>query len=80
MPADSRADSAVTVWASTFVPAKSPIAGYGQDGYSVAWVDTPEGRLQVLVSGPRPVPGAVGRLRPHTLGDTTVDLFEADPA
>ncbi|ORA18859.1 hypothetical protein BST16_01570 [Mycobacterium asiaticum DSM 44297] len=80
MPAESGADSPATVWAATFVPAKSPIAGYGQDGYSVAWVDTPNGRLQVLVCGPRPEPGTVGRLRRHTFGDTEVDLFEAGPA
>ncbi|OBI72429.1 hypothetical protein [Mycobacterium asiaticum] len=80
MPVDSRADSSATVWAATFVPAKSPIPGYGPDGYSVAWVDTPDGRLQVLVSGPRPEPGTLGRLRREIFGETEVDLFEADPA
>ncbi len=71
------ADRPATVWASTFVPGKSPIPGYGEDGYSVAWVDTPDGRLQVLVSGPRPAPGTVGRVVEETLGDDTVILFEA---
>ncbi len=72
------ADRPATVWASTFVPGKSPIPGYGQDGYSVAWVDTSDGRLQVLVSGPRPVPGTVGRVVEKTLGDDTIILFEAE--
>lgn len=79
MPAESHAAPTVTVWAATFVPSKSPIAGYGQDGYSVAWVDTPDGRLQVLVSGARPVPGTVGRLRTETFGEAKVVLFEAEP-
>lgn len=78
MPTESRAEISATVWASTFVPSKSPIAGYGQDGYSVAWVDTSDGRMQVLVLGPRPAPGTAGRLRTHIYGDTNVDLFEAD--
>lgn len=73
-------DLTAMVWASTFVPAKSPIPGYGQDGYSVAWVDTPDGRLQVLVLGPRPEPGTVGRVVEKTLGDTATVLFEGDPA
>jgi len=80
VPADRPADLAATVWASTFVPSKSPIPGYGQDGYSVAWVDTPDGRLQVLVSGPRPAPGTVGRIVEQTLGETKILLFDADPA
>ena len=74
MPADLTA----TVWAATFVPSKSPIPGYGQDGYSVAWVDIPDGRMQVLVSGPRPAPGTVGRVVDRYLDDTKIPLFEAD--
>jgi hypothetical protein len=73
-------DSSATVWASTFVPSKSPIPGYGEEGYSVAWVDTPDGRLQVLVSGPQPAPGTVGRIVEKTFGETKVTLFEADSA
>ncbi|QLL08903.1 hypothetical protein [Mycobacterium vicinigordonae] len=80
MPAKQSADCTATVWASTFVPSKSPIIDYGQDGYSVAWVDTSDGRLQVLVSGPRPAPGSVGLLRTQTLGEAEVVLFQADPA
>lgn len=72
------ADRPATVWASTFVPRKSPIPGYGQDGYSVAWVDTSDGRLQVLVSGPCPAPGAVGRVVEKTLVDDTIILFETE--
>lgn len=68
-----------TVWAATFVPSKSPIPGYGGNGYSVAWVDTRNGRLQVLVSGPRPTPGAVGRVLERELNGTKTLLFEADP-
>lgn len=80
MPADKSTDATVTVWASTFVPSKSPISGYGEEGYSVAWVDTPDGRLQVLVSGPRPAPGTVGRVVEKAFGETKTALFEADPA
>lgn len=76
MPADRPA----TVWASTFVPSKSPLADFGQDGYSVAWIDTVDGRRQVLVSGPRPGPGTTGHLIESTLGDADVELFVADPA
>lgn len=76
MPADHPA----TVWASTFVPSKSPLADFGQDGYSVAWIDTADGRRQVLVSGTRPAPGTTGRLTESTIGDTDVELFVADPA
>lgn len=72
-------DPTATVWASSFVPTKSPIPGYGQDGYSVAWVDTPDGRLQVLVLGPKPEPGTVGRVVEKTLGDTATLVFEGDP-
>ena len=75
MPAERLA----TVWASTFVPAKAPLADYGQDGYSVAWVDTADGRHQVLVSGSRPDPGTKGRLVESTVGDANVELFVADP-
>ncbi len=71
------ADRPATVWASTFVPGKSPIPGYGQDGYSVAWVDTSDERLQVLVSGPRPAPDTVGRVVEKTLADNVIVLFEA---
>lgn len=67
-----------TVWAATFVPSTSPIPGYGMDGYSVAWVDTSDGRLQVLVSGPRPAPGTVGRVVERELEETKTLLFEAD--
>ncbi|MCV7060655.1 hypothetical protein H7I76_09215, partial [Mycolicibacterium vaccae] len=35
---------------------KSPYPDHGQDGYSVAWVDTDAGRFQVLVDGARPAP------------------------
>ena len=80
MPVDQTTGVPATVWASTFVPSKSPIPGYGQDGYSVAWVDTAEGRLQVLVSGPRPEPGTRGSVVETLFGETKVALFEADPA
>ena len=76
----SAAESMATVWSSTFVPSKSPYPEFGQDGYSVAWVDSEQTRLQVLVEGPRPAPGTTGRLVERTLGDATVDVFVADPA
>jgi hypothetical protein len=69
-----------TVWSSTFVPAKSPHPEFGQDGYSVAWVDTGAGRLQVLVDGARPDPGTAGVLVTTTLGDEAVQVFVADPS
>jgi hypothetical protein len=69
-----------TVWSSTFVPAKSPYPDFGQDGYSVAWVDTAAGRFQVLVDGARPDPGAAGTLVTTALGDDEVDMFVADPS
>ena len=69
-----------TVWAATFVPSKSPIPGYGQEGYSVAWVDTVDGREQVLVAGPRPSPGVTGRLVMTSMGEMKVAVFEAKPA
>ncbi|BBZ71807.1 hypothetical protein [Mycobacterium paraseoulense] len=80
MPADPPSDETATVWASTFVPSRSPIPEFGQEGYSVAWVDTCDGRVQLLVSGPRPGPGAVGRIVERKLGEAEVLLFEADPA
>ena len=80
MPADKSTDVTATVWAATFVPSKSPIPGYGQDGYSVAWVDIPDGRLQVLVSGSPPAPGAKGRIVERDFGETTTPVFEPDPA
>ncbi len=66
------------VWSSTFVPSKSPFPEYGQDGYSVAWVDTTTGRIQVLVDGPRPAPGAAGRIVSKSLGDDAVEMFVED--
>lgn len=80
MPANESDMSPATVWASTFVPSKAPLPGYGEDGYSVAWVDTPHGRLQVLVVGPCPAPGTAGRVVERTFGETKAALFEADPA
>lgn len=74
----STPETTASVWSSTFVPSKSPYPDYGQDGYSVAWVDTLDGRLQVLVDGPRPAPGAVGRLVTTTLGDDSVEVFVED--
>jgi hypothetical protein len=46
----------------------------------VAWVDTEDGRFQVLVDGARPVPGTVGRLVSATLGEDAIEMFVADPA
>ncbi|WP_046314955.1 hypothetical protein [Mycobacterium sp. UM_Kg1] len=68
-------EPSATVWSSTFVPSKSPYPDYGTAGYSVAWVDTADGRLQVLVDGDRPAPGSVGRLIERTLGDDVVTMF-----
>jgi hypothetical protein len=76
----STPEAPASVWSSTFVPSKSPYPEYGQQGYSVAWVDTAAGRLQVLVDGPRPAPGAIGRIVTKSLGDDTVEMFVADPA
>ncbi len=68
------------VWSSTFVPSKSPYPEFGQEGYAVAWVDTGDGRFQVLVDGARPTPGTVGRLVSTTLGEDAIEMFVADPA
>jgi hypothetical protein len=74
----STSDPVATVWSSTFVPSKSPYPEFGQEGYSVAWVDTDDGRVQVLVDGSRPAPGTSGRLLPKTLGDRAIQIFVAD--
>jgi hypothetical protein len=76
----SVAEPAATVWSSTFVPSKSPYAEFGQEGYSVAWVDATNGRLQVLVDGARPAPGTKGRLVTAMLDDDEVQMFVADPS
>lgn len=70
-------DRAATVWSSTFIPSKSPFPEYGPEGFSVAWVDTADGRLQVLVDGARPAPGTAGRLVTRTLGEQPVEMFSA---
>jgi hypothetical protein len=74
----SSPETAARVWSSTFVPSKSPYPDYGQDGYSVAWVDTATGRIQVLVDGPRPAPGAAGRIVTKSMGDDAVEMFVED--
>ena len=73
-------DSPATVWASTWVPSKSPFAGFGEAGYAVAWVDRPDRpRAQVLVDGPAaPHVGATGTLRPRVLDEQEVVVFVAD--
>lgn len=73
-------ETRATVWSSTFVPSKSPYPDFGKDGYAVAWVDTVDGRFQVLVDGVRPTPGTVGQLVSTTLGEDTIEMFVADPA
>ncbi|MED5810846.1 hypothetical protein VST63_00615 [Mycolicibacterium sp. 050232] len=73
----SMPDRRATVWSATFVPSKSPYPEYGQDGYSVAWVDTAAGRLQVLVDGVRPAPGTTGTLIEVSLDGTPIDMFVA---
>jgi hypothetical protein len=75
------ADRSAIVWSATWVPSRSPIEGFGAEGYAVAWVDTADGvRTQVLVAGPAPEPGTRGRLTSHTFGGDTVELFEAGAA
>ena len=78
MPTSPPSDRVATVWSSTFIPSKSPFSDFGSDGYSVAWVDTVEGRLQVLVEGDRPAPGTVGEIVVRTLDEQAVDIFSAD--
>jgi hypothetical protein len=71
-------DRPATVWSSTFIPSKSPLPGFGAEGYSVAWVDSGTERLQVVVDGARPSPGMTGRLVNRTFDDQTVEMFMAD--
>ena len=71
-------DQPATVWAATFVPSRSPYEGFGADGYSVAWVDAVDGRVQVLVEGSAPAPGTSGRLVTRILGEDDRTLFVAD--
>jgi hypothetical protein len=71
------AERRATVWSSTWVPAKSPIEGFGVDGYAVAWVDTDDAtRIQILIDGPAPAPGTPGRLAERSFGDLVIALFE----
>lgn len=70
-------DRAATVWSATFIPSKSPIDDFGEEGYSVAWVDTDDGRVQVLVDGARPEPGSSGRLMTKTFNGQAIEMFSA---
>lgn len=73
------ADGPATVWAATWVPSAAPIAGFGAEGYAVAWVDLGTGaRIQVLVDGEQPGPGTLGRIEERTIGDTPVSVFVAE--
>ncbi len=69
-----------TVWSSAFVPSRSPIREFGQEGYSVAWVDTDDGRRQILVVGDPPAPGAQGQIEELTLSEETIEVFVEGPA
>jgi hypothetical protein len=69
-----------TVWSSAFVPSRSPISEFGQEGYSVAWVDTDDGRFQILVVGDLPAPGARGQIEELTIGEETIEVFVEEPA
>ena len=73
-------DQSAVVWAATFVPSRSPFEGFGAEGYSVAWVDGPGGREQVLVEGAAPPPHTKGRLVSRTLGEEARTFFVADVA
>ena len=70
-----------TVWASTWVPGRMPLIDDGTVGYAVAWVDLADGRrVQHLVLGEAPEPGAAGRSHLEELGGLTVPVFEVDGA
>jgi hypothetical protein len=75
MPTSTPSDRVATVWSSTFIPSKSPFSDFGTDGYSVAWVDTAQGRIQVLAEGDRPSPGTVGAVVERTLDGQAVNVF-----
>ena len=77
-----RPEATAVVWASTWVPAESPIAGFGAAGYAVAWIELADGsRRQVLVAGNgAPPPGARGSVRSVELDDETVELFVQEGA
>lgn len=68
-------DRRAVVWAATWIPAPSPLEGFGAEGYAVCWADAEEGRLQLIVDGARPAPGAVGRIVRRSFGAMTVDVF-----
>lgn len=75
------AEVAGSVWAATWVPAASPIAGFGESGYAVAWIDLADGRrVQVLVDGTAPTPGTTGRIERRPVGEATVELFVPEGA
>lgn len=70
-----------TVWASTWVPGRMPLADDGDPGYAVAWVDFPDGRrVQHLVHGEAPAPGSTGRSSVEERGGVGIPVFEPDGA
>ena len=74
-------DRTAVVWAATWVPSPSPIRAFGPDGYAVCWADVDDGRrVQVLVDGGAPPPGAVGTIRDRRFGDLIVEVFEGEGA
>lgn len=66
-----------TIWAATWVPEPSPLAGFGETGYSVAWVDRADGmREQVLVAGDSaPSPGQIGLIDRTSIDGIDVAVF-----
>jgi hypothetical protein len=71
------AERDATVWSSTWVPAPSPLPGFGGDGYAVCWVDLADGpRIQVLGCGGPLEPGTTGAVRRATFDGIVMELFE----
>lgn len=69
-----------TVWASTWVPGRFPLDDGETTGYAVAWVDVDGRRVQHLVRGEAPAPGATGTCRDEEIGGWTVPVFEPEGA
>ena len=79
-PADPTfVDGRGAVVAATRVDASFGIEGFGAGGYSAVWVDLEAGpRVQALVDGAAPEPGARGSVEELELSGTRVPVFRPE--